>query len=288
MGLAVLWIGAANLTGAESPAVGGANAEARANADADARRAAPAFEVANKAREELLDLGRRMRELEDGALVRRKAAEARLDALAAERQNAARAVQALKAHAEKREKELAARKELETKETREAARLESERKALLETIRQSLERLRRRIETGIPWKLAERKAAVDKALEALAAADAEPATALAGMRRLQEHEESLGRLVEAGVLEVDVRGERRIVPAIRLGLLGIAFTSADCSFAGFVGRGQKVEEVVARALAAEERYGGAYIEALEILRGRRSPRIVDLYIPALPLNEETR
>jgi hypothetical protein len=67
----------------------------------------------------------------------------------------------------------------------------------------------------------------------------------------------------------------------------VIYASADGTILGCALPGQKLEEGL---LGAQKKdVAGEYLAALEVLRRRRMPRVLDLYFPTLPReSEETR
>ncbi len=235
-----------------------------------------------RASEELLDLQARIRASESRLAERRRTSEERLRELTEEGRAAERSVELLKKAVEKRESSLAAAKGAVQTREKEAGRLQHELTGALEPLKQHLDRAVKAIEGGIAWKMAERKAAAEGARESLGQTAAQPFEPLQRVGRLQTEEEALGKLVEAGTVELEVQGEKAAVPAFHLGLLGVVLVSPEGRIAGFAGPGQRLEDGPAAAKGQPEAPKG-YVQALEILRRRRAPGIVDLYIPSLPV-----
>jgi hypothetical protein len=95
--------------------------------------------------------------------------------------------------------------------------------------------------------------------------------------------------VEPAATEVEVRGEYRAVQAFHLGHLAVLYASVDGSVLGCALPGQKLEEGLLGAGKKDQDVAKEYLAALEVLRRRRMPRILDLYLPALPReSEETK
>jgi hypothetical protein len=284
------------------PAPGKEAAKARA-AGGRARPGVPSREVAKradqveKASEALRAIERQLRELEVTAVERQRTATERLEALAREREVLERSTAVLTQHLAAVEKDLAARKAKATKDEAEAAKLANQSGQIVEAARKFLARVEKHVTEGLPWQLETRKGAIAEARDALAAPGTTPRQALAVAGRIQEAEESLGRLIEPGTVVLEVAGEKRAVPAFRLGLLALAYASEDGALLGYVHSGQKIEEGKIETGAGQEtekqgeaaaRVADGYQTALAILQRSLSPRLVDLYLPTLPASEERR
>ncbi|HVR74473.1 MAG TPA: DUF3450 family protein [Planctomycetota bacterium] len=241
--------------------------------------------IIQRARDELLDLERKLQAVERRALARVKAEEERLESLAFQKLTAIRAVEVLKDEVVRHEKELGAKKENLAREEKDLLKLQLEEKGLLDPLRSALDRFERHIDSGIPWMKELRKSHVAPVRELVSGPEPEPARALQAIGRMQESEEALARTVEPGFVEVEIQGERKALPAFHLGLLAVIFSSEDGSVRGFVERGQKVEAGPEQVQVGPEVDTG-YKTALDILRRRLTPRIVDLYIPSLKTGSE--
>lgn len=259
--------------------------KAQANVEKRARASRPALELVNKASEELLDLKRKVRALEAEALEHRHAAEERLKDLAAEKRSLGRSLEGLKQQVPQRERELSTKKEALNAREREAARVHHEVSSFSEPLKQFLDRVDKLVEGGIPWKTESRRTAIREVKEAVSAPGSSPAASLAAIGRLQEEEEALGLTVELGTVELDLGTERWAVQAFHLGLLAAIFSSEDGTVVGCALPGQKLEEG-ARGLRGNREAARGYLLALDVLRRRRSPRLVDLHIPSLPGESE--
>ncbi len=244
-----------------------------------------AREQFTRASGELLDLQARIRAAEARLLDRRRTSEERLRDLAAEKLAAERSLESLKGAGEAREKVLASLKASLAAREKEAARLQHELSAALEPLKQHFDRVEKLIDGGIAWKVNERKAAVRKARESFGGRDAQPAPGLQRAGLLQEEEEALGKLVEAGAVEVELHGESAAVPAFHLGLLGVVLVSPEGKIAGFAGPGQSLKEGLDASKGHTDASKG-YLQAIEILRRRRAPGLVDLHVPSLPTQVE--
>ena len=241
------------------------------------------FEQLNKASQELLQIQEEIRAAEARAVERRKAAADRLRDLEAEKGPLERTVEALKARGAAREKDLTARNETLAARQKEVEKLKAQASALVEPMEGFLRQGLRLAESGIPWKIEERKASFGRAIAALPSVP--PGITLSAIGRLQAEEESLARLIESGTVEVPLPGESVAAPAFPLGLLAVSFASADGSTVGFARPGQKLEEGLLKD-RSDPRLLQGYRAALDILRRQSTPRIVDLQVPALPRETE--
>lgn len=147
-----------------------------------------------------------------------------------------------------------------------------------------LDAVRAHIDTGIPWKQAFRR---DSVGQAAAVVDDEKAAlfpSLAAVGRIHQEEEALGRLVELSTIEVPYAGRKLALQGFHLGLLAVIYANEEGSVLGFVQAGQEIREgieAVEKTPLAQE----GYLAAVDILRRRRTPGIVDLYLPALPVEK---
>ncbi len=240
-----------------------------------------------KASEELLDLERKTRQIEKETTDRRKASQSRLRDLESDKAATERVLETLRRRVQDREKESSAKREMLAAREAELARLQHDLSLLSEPLKQFLDRVEKLVEGGISWKNEPRKAAVQAARQSLSAQGAAPAAGLAAVGRVQEEEEALGRLVESAATEVEVRGEYRAVQAFHLGHLAVIYASADGTILGCALPGQKLEEGLLGA--GKKDVAAEYLAALEVLRRRRMPRVLDLYFPTLPReSEETK
>jgi len=260
---------------------------------AQEERAAPAGGQINTLTQALLGLQKRARDLEAKSLERRRAAQERLDALAEEQKTLDRTVKVLSEQVTQLEVELAQKKEAATKDEKEAARLTRDEEAVFEAARRFVDRLEKSIDAGIPWMVEGRKDAAEKARRAISAPTQTPAKALSMAAALHESEEALGRSCEASVVDLELDGVERSVPALRLGLLAIAYSSEDGSVLGYVQRGQTLKEGNIETGGKEgddkgrektlSRVASGYRTAIDVLQRRLTPRVVDLYVPVVPL-----
>ena len=236
----------------------------------------------NRASEELASILRKSRELELQSRKRRASQKETIEKLAADKIAAERSVAVLDAEVKKHEKELAEKKAKLGKAEKDAAASTQEAAAVIDPLKGHLDLIESHIENGIPWRIASRKTAVQEARRVVTSPSASPAQAVAAVCNVQEAEEALGRVIEPGVIEMELDGEQRALGAFHVGLVGAAFASEDGKTSGWVVPGQKPEESLHTAAGA----GKAYLDALDMLRRRRLPRVLDLLIPSLPAPKE--
>lgn len=233
-----------------------------------------------KASEELLSLQEEIRQVRAQAEVARVAQDKRLKELLDDERFVGRALENRKGELAKSEKEAAAKREQLKKAEEGVAQTRPKTEAVLGSLKGFLERLRKRVEIGIPWKIEQRLGVIDQALQLISVPNAQPVQSLQTVARIYMEEEALGRLVESTTMEVSLGQERMAVQAFHLGLLGVIFANEDGSVLGFAQAGQKLEDGLAatrgNSLAAD-----GYLVAVDILRRRRTPSIVDLYLPTL-------
>ena len=242
----------------------------------------PELAELNRASEELASILRKSRELESQSRKRRASQKEAIEKLAADKIAAERSVAVLDAEVKKLEKELAEKKAKLQKAEKDATASAQEAAAVIDPLKGHLDLIESHIESGIPWRIASRKAAVQDARRVVTSPSASPAQAVAAVCNVQEAEEALGRVIEPGVIEIEMDGEKRALGAFHVGLVGAAFTSEDGKTSGWVIPGQKPEESLHTAAGA----GKAYLDALDMLRRRRLPRVLDLFLPALPAPKE--
>jgi len=236
----------------------------------------------NRASEELASILRKSRDLESESLRRRTSQKDTIEKLAADKIAAERSVALLDAEVKKLEKELADKNAKLQKAEKDAAASIQAAAAVIEPLKGHLDLMESHIESGIPWRIASRKSAVQEARRVVTSPSASPTQALAAVCNVQEAEEALGRVIEPGIIELELDGEKRALGAFHVGLVGAAFTSEDGKTSGWVIPGQKPEE----SLHAAPDAGKVYLEALDMLRRHRLPRVLDLLIPSLPAPKE--
>lgn len=299
-GLGFLCIFLARAAGADSktPAQQPPKA-AKAAGDVPAAKQAPrSQDQFKKASELLLDAQRKLRTLEAETAERRRGLEARLAELERERQGLERSGPRLSSRIAELEKELETKKETSKKDAVEVARLTQESASVVDEAKKFLARLDKLVQDGIAWRQEPRKEALARARAALSEPDVAPKSAVEIASRVEADEESLGRTIEAGRVQIEVGGEQRSVPAVRLGLLAVAYASEDASVVGYAHTGQGAEQGKIEAGSgasgesaadkALEKVAAGYSSALAVLQRKLSPRLVDLFIPSLPVGNEAR
>ena len=263
--------------------------EEKKDARKEPRRPSPSStrndrELLNKASAELLDLQEKIRAAEQEARSRREAAVARLTTIGDEKRALERTREALKHEVERGEKELAQKKEALAAREKEVARLRHEASTLAEPAKQFLNHAEKLVEAGIPWKIEERKKRIAEAREKATAADSNPAEWLAAIGRIEEEEEALGRLVEAGTVDLELENQYLPVQAIHLGLLGVIY-AGEGQVVGYARKGERLEEGIA-FLKGKPAAAEAARRALEMVRRERAPGIVNLELPPLARESE--
>jgi predicted RNase H-like nuclease (RuvC/YqgF family) len=244
----------------------------------------PAGALARKAREELQTLQRKLRDLESRSARSRKEAESRVRELAFERQVAERSVQALNDKVAALEKAHGAKRDETAKLEKEIERLQHELSGLNDPLSQYLDKVQEHVDKGIPWKLEARAGAIQKARQSFSGESSDLVRALAEARAVQEKEETLGRVVEASSIVLEIGDQKQAVPAFHLGLVAVCLVSDDGRLAGFVQKGQKVEEQLQPA--SDPAVAEGYKAILDILHRRLTPRLVELRIPNLTTGSE--
>jgi hypothetical protein len=234
---------------------------------------------------ELREIQRETRELRAQALEKRRTEHDRLKDIAAERRALERRLEALAAQVAKRETERDEKKTALEAAKKERQELEARAKELVGLVASYLERVETRVDRGIPWNVAGRKQSVSDARKTTVDEDASASAAVLAASRVQQEEEALGRLVESGKVTVEAGGESQEVFAFHLGLLGVVFANEEGTVIGFAQAGETLEDGLGAASASPEAAEG-YLAAVDILRRRRSPSAVDLWIPRLKVRKE--
>ncbi len=148
-----------------------------------------------------------------------------------------------------------------------------------------LETMKAVIDSGIPWHKEQRTAIIDHALASLSDKATAAVAGLGSVGRLQKDLESLGRLVERSGTELVHDGETIKVELVHVGMLAVIFSNEDGSLIGYAGPGQSLEQGLA-AVAENPEAKNGYVRAIEILKRRRTPALVDLFLPFLPVYSE--
>lgn len=235
-----------------------------------------------KLNEELLILQHRIRDERATALRNRRSLQDRIKDLKAEERLVSRGLDALKEELGRREKEKAEKTAKRDADRAALEKLKGPSERILAAARSHLEHVKGLVERGIPWRVEERRQSIDGVLKIVSAKDASPSAALSAAGRVHGEEEALGRLVESGTVNVAVGKEEVAVEAFHLGLLAVIFANDDATILGFAQAGQRLEE----GLDAASGHAGAadgYLAAVDMLRRRRTPAIIDLFIPSFPV-----
>ena len=185
------------------------------------------------------------------------------------------------------QKEIEKQQELRDKKLREneeraekIKKLESEAATLAAPIRDYLDKLEATIAAGIPWKRETRLEQVSKSREYITHEDTPPNAALSTVLRIQKEEEALSRLVETSTLEIEQGDEKIAVQGFHLGLLAVIFASDDGSIIGYAGPGESLDDGL-ETVKQRPTAGEGYLRAVDILKRRRTPALVDLFVPTL-------
>lgn len=238
-----------------------------------------------KLNEELLSLQHRIREERAAAAKNRISFQERVKELKAEERLVSRSLDALKEELARREKELTEKKKRHDEEAAAVEKLKAPSDKILAAARTYLEDVRSLVVNGIPWKIDERTQAIDGVLRLLSAKDASASSAVSAAARIHAEEEALGRLVESAAVNVSVGKEEFAVEAFHLGLIAVIFASEDASILGFARAGETLEDGL-QAARGNPAAASGYLAAVDILRRRRTPSLVDLFIPAFAVADE--
>jgi hypothetical protein len=203
----------------------------------------------------------------------------------AEKRAAARPLESLQERQKKLKDELEKKKKEKEKNQRELTEKKKLSRKLKKAIQTYLEEIvLPHITSGIPWKQQFRQDSVKAALNVIEDEKTGLFPSLAAVGRVQQEEEALGRLVELSTIEVPYAGKKLAVQGFHFGLLAVIYANEEGSVLGFVQAGEKITdgiEAVENSPFAEE----GYLSAVDILRRRRTPGIIDLYLPTLPVTE---
>jgi hypothetical protein len=238
----------------------------------------------SRSSQELLAVQNRIRDARAKALEVRRSQDERAKELAAENRSIQRTIDVLGEEIAKREKEIRLKKEALQKEEKEAEAVKKPTETLLATMRAYLDKVEAKVAAGIAWKVEARKSSIAGVRDLLKTAGTSPASGLAAVGRVQQEEEALGRLVESGTVEIDAGKDRLAVQAFHLGLLGVIYANDDGTVLGFAKAGQKLEDGLDVSIG-DGKAAYAYMAAVDMLRRRRTPSLLDLYFPALPVRK---
>lgn len=229
---------------------------------------------------ELAVLQEKLRRRSMEELERRKSQLSRLNQLRYESRNQERLNSAIQKQVSELEEKIAESVGKSSAAIREAEQILAQENILKERVRQFLDALKNRILGGIPWKISERSRTIDNALELIQSEETSAQVAIATAGRMVKEQEALGRLVEFGIVEIEVNGETRGIQGFHFGLLGVVFSDAEGNVFGWAGPGQSLETGIA-AVSSEASEG--YLMAVDILNRRRTPGLVNLQIPSLQM-----
>jgi hypothetical protein len=280
LSFAVCVLGGAPVLRAQQGAAGNTDAPSK-----PVRSSIQPEQAVSKVNEELIALQWKIRAARAKALENRKAQHRTIRDLAGQHRAVARTLQVLETETADLEKELTQKKTQLAGEQKKLADLEEPTKKLLESMKEYLDKVEAHVESGMPWQKTERKRAIQQVRDLLGAEDATPSAGLGAVGRIHQEEESLGRLVESGTVEVNLGKEAVAVQAFHLGLLAVIFANEDATVIGFARAGETLEEGLEATMGNPEAASG-YMAAVDILRRRRTPSIIDLYLPSLPVREE--
>ncbi len=241
------------------------------------------FGVANA---KLRTARRELRDLEDEALKTRQSQIERERELVAEERLLERSLKHLEklvAEREKKKAEIAAK----IAEREQRLRTLGERAARVRAaIIEYLSAVGESVASGIEWQKEARLRSLEETKTAVKSESTEPAAALASAARIQSEQEALARSVETGSIKLDIGGETIAVHAFHLGLLAVVYASEDGSVVGFAPAGVPLERARSRDVDADAGAANGYLVAVDILRRRRTPAVVDLVLPALDASPE--
>ncbi|MBN1417561.1 MAG: DUF3450 family protein [Planctomycetes bacterium] len=253
--------------------------------EATAPAVRPSVAGSRSAADELAAIQEKIRARRADALAQRASQERRLQELTAEKRAYERTIAAIEKERTRREEALAGKRKRLADRTQEAAGLKAQHEALCATLDAFCGSLKETIERSIPWKTDARIDGVAKARELLKGAAASAVSGLAAVGRIARDEEAFGRLVETATLELRVGTDRIAVQGFHLGLLAVAYANKDGSIAGFCQQGQTLEDGLENLKKHPEAADG-YLRAIDILERRRTPGVIDLFLPSLPVAKE--
>ena len=220
----------------------------------------------------------RRRSLEE--LERRKAQLNRLDQLRYESRNQERLNNAIQKQLSELEEKVSESDEKTSLAVNESEQIQTQENRLKERVVGFLQSLKNRISNGIQWKKSERVASVETSLQLIRNEETSAQTAIAAAGRMVKEQEAFGRLVEFGIIEIEVDGETRGIEGFHFGLLGVVFSDAEGNVFGWSGPGQSIEKGISKG-SAESAAG--YLMAVDILNRKRTPGLVNLQVPSLQM-----
>lgn len=241
----------------------------------------PAPETAELAKE-LERLHQQIRDRRRESFERRTLAQERIEELTSQKRALERGNRALQKELDKRASKLAGQ-EAKLKEHQDTAKELNETYAeFRQRLTQFCDNVKQRIESGIHWKLESRINGLGLVTDLLKDSATSPAMGISAIGRIQSEQEALGRLVEPANFEIKHNEELIQVSGFHLGLLAIAFANQDGNVIGFAQRGQTLEQGV-EAVRNNPAAADGYLRAIDILERRRTPALVDLVLPFLPV-----
>lgn len=239
------------------------------------------------ASQRLIDLQKKIRDLKAEAFRNRKSMQARLGEISSEKKAVRRTIVSLGERVQKGREEIAGKRaSLEKKET-ELEEKAAFSKTLREILEGYLDTVESLVQKGIPWKKSDRIKSLEQIRGVVTDENTNDSSALAAVGRLQEEEEALGRLVETSSLQLSLGGKEIAVQGFHLGLLAVIFANEDGSILGFAQAGQALEDGLT-SVSRDEVAASGYLMAVDILRRKRTPGIVEIYLPSLPTAGEVK
>ena len=241
----------------------------------------------NKAEEagrQLLLLQAKIRTLKGDHARARKEKQDRLRELVTEERAVSRPLRSLEERIRKIREKIESEKAKLTKQEKELAAKKSLSGELKSRMKSYLDMVRAHVDAGIPWKQSFRRDSIQQAAAIVEDEKTALFPSLAAVGRVHQEEEALGRLVELSTIEVPYAGKKLALQGFHLGRLAVIYANEEGSILGFVQAGQEIREgieAVEKTPLAQE----GYLTAVDILRRRRTPGIVDLYLPALPMRK---
>ncbi len=235
-----------------------------------------------KASQDLTKLQRKIRQAQSQFSKDRRFATDRANQIRGEVKAVQRTIKALQERLEKRKAEIEKKKAAldEKKKTiEERDSREESLKGILSNFLGSVEEL---VDSSIPWKKSDRKRQITQVKKVLTDKLTIASSALGAVGRVHQEEEALGRLVETSVLKINGPDGETEVRGFHLGLMAVIFANEDGSILGYARSGQQLEDGLGSLTEGDLAQRG-YLVAVDILRRRRTPAIVELLLPSLPV-----
>ena len=232
-------------------------------------------------------LQKKLRRISQEALQDRKTQQRRLTELRREQHFQEKTLQAFQKEVDKRQALLDEKKDKKRELEQQIESGNARAAAVSAQILEFYSELQELVEAGIPWQKTQRLDSISKGRMALEGDQKNnPQFGLTNASRLQKEEESLGRLVESSQVLVEVPGkdDPYSVDAFHLGLLAVVFASEDGSIIGYAGQGETLEEGM-KIVEDKPEAADGYIKVVEILKRRRTPALIDIYFPKLPVDK---